>query len=139
VYELAAFRILVTEIGVLLAFIFTVFPSPLTSRDVLRCDVARQFHLLSRLFALTRARQGLKVPSGGAADSRRLNKLIQKEFLNCIALAGRCAENLEFTSWEPSLKDRFPKEVYADLLAATNRCRHLPFDIAKATVYSNCF
>ena len=119
VYELAPFRILVTEIGVFLAFIFTVFPFPITSRDVLRRDVARLFHLLSNLYSLTRAKIGIIVPSGGMTDSARLNKLIQKEFFKIISLQDLCMQNFAFTSWEPNFKYRFPREVYADLLGGT--------------------
>jgi hypothetical protein len=123
IYELAPFRILVTEIGVFLAFIFTVFPFPITSRDVLRRDVARQFHLLSNLYSLTRTKIGMKVDTAGEASSTRLEKLMEKEFFKIIALSGVCAQNLAFTSWEPSLKYKFPKEVYADLLKSVNAYR----------------
>jgi hypothetical protein len=126
VYELAPFRILVTEIGVFLAFIFTVFPFPITSRDVLRRDVARQFHLLSNLYSLTRAKIGMKVETAGAATSARLEKLMQKEFFKIIALSGVCKQNFVFTSWEPSLKYRFPKEVYGDLLNGVNSYSSTP-------------
>lgn len=111
---------MVTEIGVFLAFIFTVFPFPINSRDILRRDVARQFHLLSNLYSLTRAKMGMKIDTAGEASSARLEKLMQKEFFKIIALSGVCKQNLDFTSWEPSLKYRFPKEVYADLINSVN-------------------
>src|SRR5436190_22726679 len=100
VYELAPFRILVTLIGVLLAFIFTIFPFPITSRDILRQDIAHQFHLLSNMYSLTQARMSVVVLSDGTKESQVLRKFMGKEGFKCIALQARCMEKLAYSSWE---------------------------------------
>lgn len=121
VYELAPFRILVTLIGVFLAFIFTIFPFPVTSKDILRQDVARQFHLLSNMYSLTKARSSVIVLSDGANESQLLRKFMGKVAFQCIAVQVRCMENLSYSSWEPNLSYRFPKETYSELLSSMRR------------------
>jgi hypothetical protein len=121
VYQLAPFRIIVTFIGVILAFIFTIFPYPVTSGDILRQDTARQFHLLSNLYSLTQARMGVVVASDGAKESQALRDLMWKVSFKCVALQSRCLENLMYTSWEPNLQRIFPKDTYSELLNAMQR------------------
>ena len=112
---------MVTLIGVVLAFIFTIFPFPITSRDILRQDVAHQFHLLSNVYSLTQARIGVLVLSDGVNESRVLRKHLGKQGYKCIAVQARCMENLLYTSWEPNLQYKFPKKTYADLLSSMER------------------
>lgn len=120
-YELAPFRILVTLIGVVLAFIFTIFPFPVTSRDILRRDVAREFHLLSNIYAMSRSRLTLAVMTDGTKESAGLRKVLGKEAFKCIAVQTRCLENLAYTSWEPSFQYKFPQKTYAELLSSLQR------------------
>jgi hypothetical protein len=112
---------LVTLLGVLLAFFFTIFPFPVTSRSILRQDVARQFHLLSNIYSFTQTRLGLAVTSEGSADSSGLRDLMGKAAFRSIALQGRCRENLGYTAWEPSFQTRFPTETYSELLDSMQR------------------
>src|ERR1700685_1376422 len=93
VYKLGPFRILVTFIGVVLAFIFTVFPYPVTSRDLLRHNVAQQFHLLSKMYSLTQARMNAAVSSNAAAI-KRLKKPMAEVSLKSICVQARSADNL---------------------------------------------
>ena len=117
VYKLAPYRIVVTLIGVALAFIFTMFPYPLTSRELLRRDAARQFHLLSHMYNLTQSRMGLIAAKFDAnQDSPSLKRALAKTGLKCIALQNRCLQNLEHSKWEPSLRNKFPFETCASLL-----------------------
>jgi hypothetical protein len=118
VYLLAPFRIIVTFIGVVLAFIFTIFPYPVTSKDILRQDIAKQFQLLSRITNLTDERMREIVNS---EESQGLKELMRKVGSKCIAVHTRCLENLRYSSWEPNLQHRFPKEVYSDLLSSMRR------------------
>jgi Aluminium activated malate transporter len=125
VYKLAPFRILVTIIGVFLAFIFTIFPYPITSRDILRQDISREFQLLAKFYVLTQAQIQVIARSDGTKESQALKKLVWKEAFKCLAVQARCNENLAYTSWEPSLKYRFPKETYAALMSSLQRSSSL--------------
>src|SRR5271169_3283295 len=118
---------MVTLIGVVLAFIFTIFPFPITSRDILRQDIAHQFHLLSNVYSLTQARTGVIVLSDGTNESQVLKKRLEKQGFKCIAVQSRCMENLLYSSWEPNLQYRFPKKTYADLLLSMERFLLSPF------------
>jgi hypothetical protein len=133
-YQLAPYRILVTLLGVLLAFVFTIFPFPVTSRSILRRDVAHQFHLLSHMYGLTQGRIGLLVRSEAPARSAKLKDVMAKVGSKCIALQNHCRENLGYTEWEPSLETRFPAGTYAELLNSMQR--YVPV-ISAHEVYSN--
>ena len=121
VYKLGPIRILITFIGVGLAFIFTMFPFPVTSRDILRADVARLFQLLSKIYSVTQARLSSAVNFDKAKNTEALKKIISRVELKYLALQARCAENLMFASWEPNIQYKFPKEVYSDLLESIQR------------------
>lgn len=112
---------MVTLIGVILAFIFTIFPFPITSRDILRQDVAHQFHLLSNMYSISQTRMSLVVHSDGTKESQVLRKQLGKQGFKCIAVQTRCTENLMYSSWEPNILYQFPKKTYADLLSSMER------------------
>jgi hypothetical protein len=112
---------MVTLIGVILAFIFTIFPFPITSRDILRQDVAYELHLLSNVYSLSQTRMNLAVLSDGTKESQVLRKQMGKQGFKCIAVQTRCKENLAYSSWEPNMLYRFPKKTYADLLSSMER------------------
>ena len=57
----------------------------------------------------------------GTKDSAGLRKVLGKEAFKCIAVQARCMENLEYTSWEPSLQYKFPQKTYAELLSSLQR------------------
>ena len=120
VYKLAPFRILVVLIGVVLAFIFTVFPYPILSKDILRRDVSKQFHLLSDMFALTQARLGIAA-AWEKKDVGMLTRALQKVSIRIIALQALCQANLINTSFEINLHYRFPKEIYGEILSSMQR------------------
>jgi hypothetical protein len=134
-YKLAPYRILVTFIGVILAFIFTIFPYPVTSRDILRQDIARQFHLLSNMYSLTQTRMQGSMKSSSGNDLKGLRKAMEKVGYKCIAVQARCMENLAYTSWEPDLHVKFPKKTYAELLDCMQR--YIP-TFSYFTPYHSC-
>jgi hypothetical protein len=121
VYLLGPYRIIVTFIGVVIAFIFTIFPYPVTSKDILRQDIAVLFQLLSRMSSVTEERMqeaGNSDASRGFQDKR---KWLGKVGSKCIAVHTRCIDNLRYASWEPNLQYEFPKDVYCDLLNSIQR------------------
>ena len=120
VYKLGPLRILVVLIGVALAFIFTVFPYPILSKDILQRDVSRQFHLLSNMFVLTQARLGIAV-SWGKRDAAMIQKSLRKVSIRIIGLQALCQINLINTGFELNLYHRFPKEIYGEILQSTQR------------------
>jgi hypothetical protein len=120
----------VTFIGVALAFIFTIFPYPVTSRDLLRQDVAQQFHLLSKMYSLTQARLNTVGRSNNAAI-QRLTKSMAKVSLKCIAVQRQSSDNLMYASWEPNFRYRFPHDAYSELLSSLQRyiVSHIEHDL----------
>jgi hypothetical protein len=112
---------LVAAIGVFIAFIFTIFPYPITSGDILRQDTARELYLLSKMYGLTQARLHLVIELDGANKYDALRAAIDKVGFKIVAIQARNMENLGFTSWELRVSSRFPTDIYRQLLASMQR------------------
>ena len=120
-YKLAPLRILVTLIGVAVAFVFTLFPVPVTAKDLLRQDLGHQFQLLATIFGITHARYSALVHPNKRADSGILRHTLNKATLQYLGLQTRSTQNLLLTTWEPSFRYQFPRSVYSNLLNSMQR------------------
>ena len=120
-YKLAPLRILVTVIGVVVAFLFTLFPIPVTSKDLLRRDMGHQFQLLATMYSLTQARLNAAVNTDKTKETQILRNVLARTTLQYMGLQARSAQNLLFASWEPDFRYQFPKSVYSNLLNSMQR------------------
>lgn len=118
IYLLAPYRLLAVGGGVIVAYIFTIFPVPITEASVLRRDLGTSLFLLANYVNSTTStvdnrlqdKEGdMSLPS---SPGRRLEKsrqdLLQKQF----ALQNSMRRNLSFMDWGPNFGGEFPKEMY---------------------------
>lgn len=77
--------------------------------------------LLSDMYTITQARIQEAVLSDGTQESEIWKKSIKKTSFKFIALQYRCMGNLQYSSWEPNLFYKFPKETYSRLLSSIKR------------------
>ena len=77
------------------------------------------------MFSVSAARMGVAAMSDGTKDSQVLSKMLGKYGFKLIAVQARCAENLLYTSWEPNLQYRFPKETYTALVSSLQTYRYM--------------
>jgi hypothetical protein len=75
------------------------------------------------MFVLTQARLGIAV-SWGKKDPQMIQKALRKVSIRIIGLQNLCQLNLINTGYELNLYHRFPKEIYAQILLATQRYRN---------------
>lgn len=138
VYKLAPLRILVTFIGVAVAFLFTLFPLPVTAKDLLRQDLAQQFQLLATIFGITHARFSALVHPSKREDPEILRHTLNKVTLQYLGLQTRSTQNLLLTTWEPSFRYQFPRSVYSNLLNSMQRDKN-PYCVYNLIVaFSTC-
>jgi hypothetical protein len=122
IYELAPYRLLTVAAGSFIAFIWTIFPVPITEGSVLRRDLGRSLFLLAKYFSSVMATvdqriQGvegdMKIKS---SPGRQLEKMREKLLDQQIAMINSMRQNLVDMDWEPPFGGDFPKETYAAII-----------------------
>lgn len=130
IYELAPYRLFAVAAGVTIAYIWTIFPVPITEGSVLRRDLGSSLFLLANYFSSTTStvEQRVKDKEGdmslAASPGRRLEKMRQKVLQNQLALLNSMRQNLAFMVWEPSFGGDFPKETYQLIINEVQRYAH---------------
>lgn len=121
-YELAPYRLACVAGGMLVAFIWTFFPYPLTARSELRKDLGAALYLLANYYSCvhTTVRTRLSGIEGDPDDKhslgRRLDKAREKVFTKEMALLAGLREHSNFTKWEPSFGGKFPRQQYDTII-----------------------
>ncbi|KAL8391772.1 hypothetical protein RB595_002109 [Gaeumannomyces hyphopodioides] len=145
-YLLAPYRVAAVAGGCLVAFFWTVFPSPLTDRTWLRRDLSATLYLLANYFSAIsqtirvqldeeEAQKQWKQPQQlleeeteqpppqleVASPAHHLAKVRHKIFGKLMLLLPSLESHSDWQSWEPTIGGRFPREVYDDILLRSNR------------------
>jgi hypothetical protein len=121
-YLLAPYRLATVLAGLFVAFIWTVFPYPISDHSILRRDLGASLYLLAKYYSLVhetmtaRARGdegdlALKTSAGRRLEKAR-NKVYAKQTL---ALNGLRVYSQRLR-WEIPIGGRFPKERYDEII-----------------------
>ncbi len=102
----------------IVAYIWTIFPFPITEASVVRRNLGISLFLLANYLSATtaivdqrlRAREGAQ--NVNISPGRRLEKLRRKVLGQEVALLDSIRKNISFISWEPRLGGDFPKNTY---------------------------
>jgi hypothetical protein len=122
VYELAPYRLLVVGGGCLVAYIWTIFPVPITEGSVLRRDLGGSLFLLAKYVSSVTSSvdQRLLEKEGDISLSLSLSRQLEKMRLSVLAkevvLLNSMRQNLAFMAWEPRLGGDFPKKTYESII-----------------------
>ena len=106
----------------LVAFIWTFFPFPLTARSQLRKDLGASLYLLANYYSCvhTTVRMRLDGSGGNPQDKtspeRRLDKARAQVFTKELALLAGLRQHSAFTKWEPTLGGKFPRQKYDTII-----------------------
>jgi Fusaric acid resistance protein-like/Putative ER transporter, 6TM, N-terminal/Aromatic acid exporter family member 2 len=127
IYLIAPYRLACTVVGVFVAFVWTVFPSPVTSRSVLRKKLGQSLFLLASYYSAMHATVAMWV-SGTQGDvkndkhsaGRRLEKARNKIFAKELVVLASLREHSTFSKYEPSVGGEFPQELYDKIIAETD-------------------
>jgi hypothetical protein len=122
IYELAPYRLLTVGAGVTVAYIWTVFPVPITEASVLRRDLGGSLFLLANYLSTVTATVDLRL-AGSEGDStdvsspaHKLAHMRHKVLAKQIVMLNSMRQNIGFLAWEPRLGGEFPKKTYQDLV-----------------------
>ncbi|EEU33768.1 uncharacterized protein NECHADRAFT_98339 [Fusarium vanettenii 77-13-4] len=108
-YLLAPYRLAVVASGSLIAFFWTIFPSPLTDRTWLREDLSATIYLLAQYF------------SSETSPAYHLLKARRKIFGKVMRLMSSIESHVVWQRWEPNLGGRFPVETYQEIIKRSGR------------------
>lgn len=104
----------------LVGYIFTIFPVPITEASILRRDLGLSFFLLSKYLSAVTATVDLRLADkeGDTNDKnslgRRLGKLRHGVLEKQIQLLGSMRANLSFLPWDFRLGGEFPRVLYQE-------------------------
>ncbi|KUJ22759.1 uncharacterized protein LY89DRAFT_637035 [Mollisia scopiformis] len=120
-YKLAPYRLLNVGAGVLVAYIFTIFPVPITEASTLRRDLGLSFFLLSKYLSAVTATVDLRLSNRGDSQdkkspARRLEKMRHKVLEKQLHLLGSMRTNLAFLPWDLRLGGEFPVALYREVV-----------------------
>ncbi|KAH6699780.1 hypothetical protein BKA61DRAFT_562223 [Leptodontidium sp. MPI-SDFR-AT-0119] len=123
IYELAPYRLLTVGAGVLVGYIWTIFPVPISEVSVLRRDLGASLFLLANYLSCVTATVDLRVLEPNSDDAglleshgHKLDKVRHEVLVKQIALLNSMRGNLAFMAFEPRLGGDIPKEIYQKLI-----------------------
>ncbi|KAL2020820.1 hypothetical protein VTK56DRAFT_7913 [Thermocarpiscus australiensis] len=126
-YLLAPYRLATVAGGSLIAFFWTIFPSPLTDRTWLRRDLSATLYLLANYFGVISSTLRSNV-HGTAGDVNvpgtpacQLFKAGRKIFGKVMMLVPSMSQHSEWQKWEPTIGGKFPREAYDDIIMRSVR------------------
>lgn len=127
IYLLGPYRLACVAGGCLVAFIWTIFPSPLTDRTWLRRDLSATLYLVANYSSIINSTLQTKL-SEQAGDvnikgtpAHQLFKFRSKIFGKLMMLIPSMSQHSEWQKWEPTIGGRFPREVYDEIILRSNR------------------
>lgn len=126
-YLLAPYRLATVAAGSLIAFFWTIFPSPITDRTWLRRDLSATLYLVANYFGvISSTLQSNLDDTGGDIDTpgtpaHRLWKIGRKIFGKVMMLIPSMQQHSEWQRWEPTIGGKFPREAYDDIILRSTR------------------
>lgn len=122
IYLLAPYRLLAVGGGAIVAYVFTIFPVPITEGSILRRDLGTSLFLLANYASSTTSTVNHRLHdkegdmSLSSSPGRKLDKSRQEVLQKEIALLNSMRRNLTFMKWEPNFGGDFPKEIYTTII-----------------------
>ncbi|KAI0099629.1 hypothetical protein GGR51DRAFT_392419 [Nemania sp. FL0031] len=127
IYELAPYRLATVAGGCLVAFVWTIFPSPVTDRTWIRRDLAATLYLIANYFSVINETLKSKLKGTGGdrnvkgTPAHQLAKHRVRLFGKLMLLLPSLKQHADFQRWEPSIGGKFPRELYEDIIMRASR------------------
>ena len=124
---LAPYRVACVAGGCLVAFIWTIFPSPLTDRTWLRRDLSATLYLLANYFGVLSSslKSNVHGTSGDVnmpgTPAHHLYTVGRKIFGKVMLLIPSMSQHSQWQRWEPTIGGKFPREAYEDIIKRSTR------------------
>ncbi|KAK0637430.1 hypothetical protein B0T17DRAFT_485663 [Bombardia bombarda] len=126
-YELAPYRLACVAGGSLIAFIWTVFPSPLTDRTWLRRDLSATLYLIANYFSVINSTLQAKIDNTAGdmsvpgTPAHQLFKIRRKIFGKIQMLIPSMSQHSDWQRFEPTIGGKFPREAYDQIILRSTR------------------
>ncbi|KAH7041382.1 uncharacterized protein B0I36DRAFT_282294 [Microdochium trichocladiopsis] len=128
IYELAPYRVATVAGGCFVAFLWTIFPSPVTDRTWLRRDLSATLFLLAKYFGVIKEKMRVTLDGVEGGDSKikgtlahTLTKQQRRLSAKLMLLLPSLRQHAEFQKWEPTIGGAFPRETYEDIILRSMR------------------
>ncbi|QIW98053.1 hypothetical protein AMS68_003571 [Peltaster fructicola] len=126
-YILAPYRLACVAGGLFVAWIWTIFPYPISEHSELRKDLGASTYMLANMFSNVHATitSRLKGTYGDiglkGSHAYNLEKARTKIFVKQVALLSQLQMNSAFSKFQLRIGGRFPSETYAGMLDCVRR------------------
>lgn len=127
IYELAFYRLACVAGGSLVAFIWTIFPYPLSDRSWLRKDLGSTLYLLANYYSVVHSTIHARMhDTEGDMDSkhspgRQLEKVRRKIFGKLMMLLPSLRQHADWQKWELTIGGKFPRETYEAIILRSTK------------------
>jgi len=125
VYLLGPYRLVAVVAGLVVAFLWTFFPFPITSHGALRQDLGATLYLLANFYSCVHTTLGVRMQLGPAIHdlpsnhpTQKLDKARTKVFGKIFLMLTKLRTHADFSKFEPRFGGRFPRETYEELTAS---------------------
>ena len=121
-YLIAPYRLATTFAGVFVAFVWTIFPAPVTARSVLRRRLGDALYVLATYYSAVHTTMALFLEDNqgdlSEADSpgRVLEKVRGKLFVRELAALASLREHSALSRFEPTIGGDFPHALYDQII-----------------------
>ena len=139
IYLLAPYRLACVAGGMTVAFIWTFFPYPLTTRSQLRKDLGVSLYLLAQYYSCVHATIGMRLEGNEGDENekespgRKLQKAREGIFTKELVLLAGLRQHSAFTAWEPTFGGKFPRKQYDAIIQGVQNILNNMALIAYAT------
>ncbi|KAL6721682.1 hypothetical protein ACLMJK_000786 [Lecanora helva] len=120
--KLSAYRVATVAGGMLVCFIWTYFPYPITARSLLRKDLGASLYLLANFYGAVHTTFGMRLRAVDGdtkfreVPNKKLDKARTDIYVKEMKLLAEVKEQCEWTKWEPSFGGKFPRKEYVAIL-----------------------
>ncbi|TID19071.1 MFS transporter [Venturia nashicola] len=125
IYILGPYRLATVAAGLLVAFIWTIFPYPISEHSILRQSLGGALYLLANYYSIihetvqSRVRNDEGDPDDKQSPGHRLSKMRLKVFAKQMQILTSLKTYSSFVRWEIPIGGKFPKQQYDALITST--------------------
>lgn len=126
-YELAPYRLATVAAGLFVAFIWTIFPFPVSESSELRKDLGACLYLLSNFYSVVHETVQARIKgTDGDANNKRshayhLEKARNTVFSKLMLLLNTLRTNATFSTFQIQLGGKFPRREYLTIIEICQR------------------
>ncbi|KAL4902696.1 hypothetical protein BDW74DRAFT_180398 [Aspergillus multicolor] len=127
IYLFGPYKLLAVAAGCAISFIWVIFPYPVTSKTTLRKSMGQGLLLLARFYSCMHSsielwmNEELRSVSDSRSTALELQKTRQRLFAEGMGLLTKLRTLSHFSTFEPPIGGKFPKEKYDAIIEETQR------------------